>query len=424
MLHAALAPLGHRTTPPAALQPEALHSAAVGSSAGPSVAARTERQVDAGVSIAYFALLHDSPSSNMAAATGTSWRRKVSDDEWEFVEELAADKRLADTGAIWCNPCSSSPYDIYTRCGFSWDDAAAKMGAECTMDSECRRPAAAAWPFNATYTCYSNLPNYGRGAQGECVSLQPSRVNDAFCQQTCAKPGPHCNGALCRCSDESGAWNVSAPIQAFDDTLDPKNMTDKNGEKVRKVLDDWEAMPSGLPACRWRPKPGTSCIGAEGTAQYECVKGSKEGQCSSTNWFGSSQCRVSCVHVSRLHPAPYAALWIPGSEAIPNEPHGRHPRYEHKTALMTPEDRGIHFEKSNVLMSRFCHSEHNQFVGVSLYSPTFKDKASRLVRSCERVGVCCKATELPPTAFGPQAPEGSEAFRFQVNNSSNLICQP
>ena len=30
------------------------------------------------------------------------------------------------------------------------------------------------------------------------------------------------------------------------------------------------------------------------------------------------------------------------------------------------------------------------------------------------MGICCKATELPATAFGPEAPEGSEGFRFET----------
>ena len=41
-------------------------------------------------------------------------------------------------------------------------------------------------------------------------------------------------------------------------------------------------------------------------------------------------------------------------------------------------------------------------------------QAERLLRSCARVGVCCKARLLPPDAFGPSAPEGSEEFRFRT----------
>ena len=40
--------------------------------------------------------------------------------------------------------------------------------------------------------------------------------------------------------------------------------------------------------------------------------------------------------------------------------------------------------------------------------------AARLLRSCARVGACCKARLLPPDAFGADAPEGSEDFRFQT----------
>ena len=69
---------------------------------------------------------------------------------------------------------------------------------------------------------------------------------------------------------------------------------------------------------------------------------------------------------------------------------------------------------NQVLMSNICHSEDNKFVGITMYSPNYYKKAARLVRSCERVGVCCKATLLPPNAFGPDAPEGSEKFRFET----------
>ena len=41
-------------------------------------------------------------------------------------------------------------------------------------------------------------------------------------------------------------------------------------------------------------------------------------------------------------------------------------------------------------------------------------QAERLLRSCARVGACCKARLLPPDAFGADAPEGSEDFRFQT----------
>lgn len=41
------------------------------------------------------------------------------------------------------------------------------------------------------------------------------------------------------------------------------------------------------------------------------------------------------------------------------------------------------------------------------YSPNYEDKALRLVRSCDRAGVCCKAVLLPSDAFGAGVTEDS-----------------
>lgn len=120
-------------------------------------------------------------------------------------------------------------------------------------------------------------------------------------------------------------------------------------------------------------------------------------------------------------PAPYYALWVSGVEARPYHQHERRPRYQyhqHKTEYdpheLTLEGRGVQLARMDVLMSRFCRSEMSTFVGVTLYSPTFHEKASRLVRSCERNLICCKAMELPSLAFGAAAPEGTDDYRFQA----------
>ena len=68
----------------------------------------------------------------------------------------------------------------------------------------------------------------------------------------------------------------------------------------------------------------------------------------------------------------------------------------------------------SILMSKTCKLKTNTFVGVSLFSPHYEAKARRLLASCERVQICCKATLLPADAFGPGAPEGSEEFRFRT----------
>ena len=125
-------------------------------------------------------------------------------------------------------------------------------------------------------------------------------------------------------------------------------------------------------------------------------------------------CRRSCLHVSLLHPVPYYPLWNNGAEARQYAPAERLPRYEHSAERLTFKTRGIDLHNSDMLMSRFCKSVSNRFAAISMYSPRYEAKAERLVRSCERVGICCKAMLLPADAFGPDAPEGSEAFRFEA----------
>ena len=112
--------------------------------------------------------------------------------------------------------------------------------------------------------------------------------------------------------------------------------------------------------------------------------------------------------------APYYALWYPGPLAKDWRQGEEQPRYQHTAELLTLRSRGIDLSTSEVLMSDICKSNDNHFTGVSLFSPKYRDKAERLLRSCARVGVCCKATLLPSDAFGPQAPEGTEQFRFET----------
>ena len=65
-------------------------------------------------------------------------------------------------------------------------------------------------------------------------------------------------------------------------------------------------------------------------------------------------------------------------------------------------------------MSRICKSDDHKFLAFTMYSARYEDKALRLVRSCDRAGVCCKAVLLPRDAFGKHAPEGSMQFRFET----------
>ena len=65
-------------------------------------------------------------------------------------------------------------------------------------------------------------------------------------------------------------------------------------------------------------------------------------------------------------------------------------------------------------MSRICKSIDHRFLAFTMYSPHYEHKALRLVRSCDRTGVCCKAVLLPATAFGPDVTEESMQFRFET----------
>ena len=120
--------------------------------------------------------------------------------------------------------------------------------------------------------------------------------------------------------------------------------------------------------------------------------------------------------------APYYALWYPGPLAKEWRKGEERPRYQHNPELLTFKARGIDLSKSEVsltltltptptltlilpltlpltlplpltkvLMSDICKSGDNHFTGVSFFSPKYRAKAERLLRSCARVGVCCKA---------------------------------
>ena len=133
------------------------------------------------------------------------------------------------------------------------------------------------------------------------------------------------------------------------------------------------------------------------------------------NYFDQPEkCSGSCIHDHLLPLAPYHPLWYPGPLAKEFKWNETQPRYKHDPTKISLRARGVDLSRSDVMMSGICRSGDNQLVGISMFSPKFKDKAERLLRSCSRVGVCCKATLLPSDAFGPNVPEGSEEFRFEV----------
>ena len=86
----------------------------------------------------------------------------------------------------------------------------------------------------------------------------------------------------------------------------------------------------------------------------------------------------------------------PGPLAKEFHPDEQQPRYKHDPERFSLHARNINLKKTDVLMSDMCKSSDNQFVGISLYSPHYKAKAERLLRSCARVGVCCKVCGRGP----------------------------
>ena len=187
-------------------------------------------------------------------------------------------------------------------------------------------------------------------------------------------------------------------------------------ELVKKAKGVERKQPSGLPDCPW--------IAPEGCTQdmpYECMDGANAGECSDKNWFGrSSECTSSCIHTKLFFYSPACEIsatcesWTQGPLVDP-PPKGEKetfPHYEHDPSKLTLEKRGIDASKLKVMLSPACKKHSNHFVGITFYSPAYKAKAQRLLKSCARHDICCKATEAPDS-FGPGAPEGSEEFRFQ-----------
>ncbi len=381
-----------------------------------SIAERAEKQAADGVTIRYLSWHKDGQRPRplvreMRRRTQNSIKGSRSWENGQWIRgewKVTTDPDVPD----WLLKEYNLTHRTLSRCGFTWDDAAAKVGPSCKKDLDCGRPkgSEATWPPTQPYRCYADLPDYQRGENGECMSKDTNQKSDLYCQITCGLvPGAWCDGAICECRKEGEAWDLTAPIQPHDDSKNPEDLPHMDHELRKLVREEWASVPSGLPTCRWQPHAGCT-----NESQYECVKGPRKGECSADNWFGSPECEASCVHVSVLSPAPYYALWNSGPAARSCRKLERVPRYRHNAKRLTPQKRGIDLHQSDMMMSRFCKSISNRFVGVTMYSSTYEEKAARLVRSCERVGVCCKAMMLPGGTFGPNAPEGSDAFRFEV----------
>jgi len=293
------------------------------------------------------------------------------------------------------------------RCGFTWEDAAAKCGPPCPMalQSECDTNSPkvgvnSSW-INANYSCYADLPSCDPDKpRGECYSvIDPMR--DVLCTQQCNNARGYCSDG-CICEEED--YEPGDPIEPKPVVIDPRKLPHKSTDLVNRVKMT-SVTKAGLPDCLWMPGQGCKNV-----TPFECVD---SGQCSAENYFEVASCKLPCVHTSLLKPAPYYALWRPGPMAPPFGDNASVPHYKH-TDMRGQLDFVRKTSKGSILMSPMCKSKLNQFVGVTFFSPKYEGKARRLLYSCERVGVCCKATLLPPNVFGANAPEGSQEFRYRV----------
>ena len=262
--------------------------------------------------------------------------------------------------------------------------------------------------------CQSDLPTCDPlRPRGECYSLKYT-ISDAWCDNVCNAPrdgvSPYhqavCEPSKCQCEEMS--FLKGEPIQEKT-SINISEMPQRTEHLVRRVQATERRAP-GLPDCLWRPGPGCT-----NTTPYECLD---NGKCSAANWYPyddwARPCRSSCLHVALLNPAPYYALWRPGPLARPFVEGDKLPRYAEHSGMGAHMKLATRVASGAILLTPFCQKRSNPFVGVTLFSPSYEVKARRLLESCKRVGLCCKATRLPADVFGPDAPEGSEAFRFKT----------
>ena len=219
-----------------------------------------------------------------------------------------------------------------SRCGFTWDDAAAKMGEWCSSTpgaSPCEAPPGISdnkdsyW-FNHSYDCYTDLPDIGVRVGGRVCHAISKAASDTWCMETCNSGGVTCDKVYCSCSDDGTGLedmdafkteetlDISAPIQPHVANIRTWQLPNITEKLVEAVIQAGTKQPGGLPDCTWRP--GSSLRGFAPTctneSQYECVQGPSQGRCSHFNWFDKpEECAASCVHTSLLKPAPYYALW-------------------------------------------------------------------------------------------------------------------
>ena len=167
-----------------------------------------------------------------------------------------------------------------SRCGFTWDDAAAKSGLSCNPSGwdSCTAPKhtvknPSSYWYKARYQCYTDLPELSGGPWGQrrfrvCRTVS-SASTDEWCTDHCNTGGVWCDPSLCDCAEEDDSnrftipdsFNMSAPIQTKDKNLSAWKLPPQSKALVNNVVEEAEANPSGLPSCPWRPSlaAGINC---------------------------------------------------------------------------------------------------------------------------------------------------------------------
>jgi hypothetical protein len=296
---------------------------------------------------------------------------------------------------------TAAPAHNPRRCGLSWDHAAVYCGGSCTY--QCA---------GGKLNCYTDLPDCdGTYPAGQCVGVSRG-VSDAWCvtaSKTIDGPFSYSQSFYDHCVCEDVPIGRDTKVEGHRATENASLLPERGQELVKAIINR-AATYDGLPSCTWAPH--TSC---SNTSQYECLAGRKKGECSGDNWYyRETECTASCVHTALLSPAPYYAVWRSGPRALPFHKGQKLPHYVSKEAADTKSYTRPFEHPARVLMSTYCRSSQIAFVGVSLFSPKYEVKAQRLLKSCNKLGVCCKATEMRSDVFGPSAPEGSEAFRYKT----------
>ena len=327
-------------------------------------------------------------------------RAEANKKRWEWNQAHPKKKQIRDAeGADM----------VSLRCGKSWDDAAVKCGEACNG-------------FCPEGVCYKDLPECDQMfPAGQCYGAHEG-VSDSWCTMAAVTSskrddyGPfviasefHAN---CICDDDAiGINDFVEPVPDY--SQNASGLPRRTDQLIEAVAENGRLYP-GLPACTWNPNPEAKC---SNESAYECIGGAKTGQCSSSNWYDKpSECADSCVHTALLNWVPYSAVWRAGPRAKVWQTDAQLPHYvaKEKAAAAFAAQKKVFENPLRVMMSTYCRSSQIRFVGVSLFSPRYEDKATRLVESCNRLGVCCKATEMRPDALGARAPEGSEEFRYRV----------